>query len=269
MKFIDSPKKRLAWYSRNYFYIATVAVVVTNIALYACLGNSWTSAFGISPVDWTNSFDFEHILRCFLNNFSHANWQHVLLNMLCFFVAGLYLERRRAASAFWDLFCPLPYYKAVSVQRHTDTSAVFRVPTTRCTPISSSTTCSRSQNRGATKPISSSAASCLRSFTLPCVSAEAPRPSHLSPTRTTFCTISGTERDFSAVRSSRCSFNCPWRRRAAAQRNRRLPAVHNTIAAPPTGSRRGCADQGPVLSKMHSRRKRLSASRYFSESSRL
>ena len=94
MKFIDSPKKRLAWYSRNYFYIATVAVVVTNIALYACLGNSWTSAFGISPVDWTNSFDFEHILRCFLNNFSHANWQHVLLNMLCFFVAGLYLERK-------------------------------------------------------------------------------------------------------------------------------------------------------------------------------
>ena len=94
MKFIDSPKKRLAWYSRNYFYIATVAVVVTNIALYACLGNSWTFAFGISPVDWTNSFDFEHILRCFLNNFSHANWQHVLLNMLCFFVAGLYLERK-------------------------------------------------------------------------------------------------------------------------------------------------------------------------------
>ena len=94
MKFIDSPKKRLAWYSHNYFYIATVAVVVTNIALYACLGNSWTFAFGISPVDWTNSFDFEHILRCFLNNFSHANWQHVLLNMLCFFVAGLYLERK-------------------------------------------------------------------------------------------------------------------------------------------------------------------------------
>ena len=74
---------------------------------------------------------------------------------------------------------------------------------------------------------------------------------------------------FSAVRSSRCSFSCPWRRRAAAQKKRRLPAVHNTIAAPPAGSRRGCADQGPVLSKMHSRRKRLSASRYFSESSRL
>ena len=94
MKLIDSPKKRLAWYSRNYFYAATVAVVLTNILLYALLGGSWQHAFGIGPASWRNSFDFERILRCFLNSFSHANWQHVLLNMLCFFVAGLYLERK-------------------------------------------------------------------------------------------------------------------------------------------------------------------------------
>lgn len=94
MKFIDSPKKRLAWYSQNYFYIATVAVVVTNIALYACLGNSWTSAFGNGSVRWERSFDFQRIWRCFLNNFSHGTWQHALLNMLCFFIAGLYLERK-------------------------------------------------------------------------------------------------------------------------------------------------------------------------------
>lgn len=94
MKFIDSPKKRLAWYSRNYFYIATVAVVVTNIALYACLGNSWTSAFGNGSVRWERSFDFQRIWRCFLNNFSHGTWQHALLNMLRFFIAGLYLERK-------------------------------------------------------------------------------------------------------------------------------------------------------------------------------
>ena len=92
MKFIDSPKKRLAWYSRNYFYIATVAVVVTNIALYACLGNPWTSAFGNGSVRWERSFDFQRIWRCFLN--SHGTWQHALLNMLCFFIAGLYLERK-------------------------------------------------------------------------------------------------------------------------------------------------------------------------------
>ena len=94
MKLIDSPKKRLAWYSRNYFHIATFAVVVTNIALYACLGSAWNSAFGNGSVSWGDSFDFRRIWRCFLNNFDHGTWQHVLLNMLCFFVAGLYLERK-------------------------------------------------------------------------------------------------------------------------------------------------------------------------------
>ena len=94
MKLIDSPKKRLAWYSRNYFYAATIAVVLTNILLYALLGGSWQHAYGNDPVSWGKSFDFERILRCFLNNFSHSNLQHVLLNMLCFFVAGLYLERK-------------------------------------------------------------------------------------------------------------------------------------------------------------------------------
>ena len=94
MKLIDSPKKRLAWYSRNYFYAATIAVVLTNILLYALLDYYWEGAYGNGHVSWGKSFDFERILRCFLNNFSHGNWQHVLLNMLCFFVAGLYLERK-------------------------------------------------------------------------------------------------------------------------------------------------------------------------------
>ena len=94
MKLIDSPKKRLAWYSRNYFYAATIAVVLTNILLYALLDYYWEGAYGNGHVSWGKSFDFERILRCFLNNFSHSNLQHVLLNMLCFFVAGLYLERK-------------------------------------------------------------------------------------------------------------------------------------------------------------------------------
>lgn len=224
MKFIDSPKKRLAWYSRNYFYIATVAVVVTNIALYACLGNSWTFAFGNGSVRWERSFDFQRIWRCFLNNFSHGTWQHALLNMLCFFIAGLYLERKTGSLGLSGLVLSLAVLQG-------------------CV--------------------------CAAAKGDPCASTAALPKYPLPFTLMTFCTISGTERDFSAVRSSRCSFSCPWRRRAAAQRNRRLPVVHNTIAAPPAGSRRGCADQGPVLSKMHSRRKRLSASRYFSESSRL
>ena len=113
MKFIDSPKKRLAWYSRNYFYIATVAVVVTNIALYACLGNSWTFAFGNGSVRWERSFDFQRIWRCFLNNFSHGTWQHALLNTS---LQGCIWSARQAVSGFRDLSFPLPYSKDVSAQ---------------------------------------------------------------------------------------------------------------------------------------------------------
>lgn len=95
MKFIDSPKKRLTWYSLNYFYVTTIAVVLTNILLYALHGTStWLFEYGNESVIWERSFDFAHIWRCFLNNFGHGTWQHALLNMLCFFVVGLYLERK-------------------------------------------------------------------------------------------------------------------------------------------------------------------------------
>ncbi|HIX09204.1 MAG TPA: rhomboid family intramembrane serine protease [Firmicutes bacterium] len=80
---------------------------MTNIALYACLGNSWTSAFGNGSVRWERSFDFQRIWRCFLNNFSHGTWQHALLNMLCFFIAGLYLERKTGSLGLLGLVLSL------------------------------------------------------------------------------------------------------------------------------------------------------------------
>ena len=103
MKFIDSPKKRLTWYSRNYFYVTTIAVVLTNVLLYALLGSNWEDAYGNDAVSWENSFDFAHIRRCFLNNFCHGTWQHALLNMLCFLVVGLYLERKTGSFGLFGL----------------------------------------------------------------------------------------------------------------------------------------------------------------------
>ncbi len=188
MKLIDSSKKRLAWYSRNYFYAATIAVVLTNILLYALLDYYWEGAYGNGHVSWGKSFDFERILRCFLNNFSHSNLQHVLLNMLCFFVAGLYLERKTGSLGLLGLVLSIAILQGcVCAAADGD--------------ISSSTICSPSELRGATKPTSSSAASCLRSSTLPCVSTAALPKYPLPFTLTTSCTISGTGRDFSAARS--------------------------------------------------------------------
>jgi membrane associated rhomboid family serine protease len=82
------------FFSKNYFYSATIAVILTCILLYA---------FGVidmSPekmdivLDWNNGLELRLLIYGFFNNFGHLNWQHVLLNMLCFLLVGLYLERK-------------------------------------------------------------------------------------------------------------------------------------------------------------------------------
>jgi len=66
---------------------------------------------GDSPAAWGGEsiFHFNVTLSDFLSSFFHANWQHVLLNMLCFFVAGIYLERKLGTLGLL-LFIPFAAY---------------------------------------------------------------------------------------------------------------------------------------------------------------
>ena len=97
MKFFDDKSKNLKWWNKNYFYIGTIAIVLLNILLYAFGGYDWEER--AYPVDdgehWGGVFYFKPTIRSMLNAFSHSTWQHVLLNMLCFAVVGLYLERKK------------------------------------------------------------------------------------------------------------------------------------------------------------------------------
>ena len=96
MKFIDDRSKNLKWWNRNYFFVGTIIVIIINILLFAICGNDWQSFYSVDSYDhWHNVFYFAPTIRSLLNAFSHANWQHVLLNMLCFAVAGSYLERKK------------------------------------------------------------------------------------------------------------------------------------------------------------------------------
>lgn len=113
MKIIDDNTKKLHWWNRNYFFAATVAVVLVNIILFATLGNDWERKFGAgNEYVFYNLLDFRNIVRSFLNSFSHANWQHVLLNMLCFFIAGIYLERKEGTLPFLFLVFVLTLFSA-------------------------------------------------------------------------------------------------------------------------------------------------------------
>lgn len=45
-------------------------------------------------------FSVNNLMQTVLNTFTHFNWQHTLLNMLCFLVAGMYLERKQGSFPF-------------------------------------------------------------------------------------------------------------------------------------------------------------------------
>lgn len=97
--FDDKSKGKVNWRNRNYFYAGTILVVIINIFIFACVAKEpWDIAnVGDSPTAWgeENILHFNITLSDFLSSFFHVNWQHVLLNMFCFLVAGIYLERKQ------------------------------------------------------------------------------------------------------------------------------------------------------------------------------
>lgn len=96
--FINCKGKKLSWRNRNYYFIATITIVLLNIVLYAALGSYWGN-ISVRP-QW-GKFSVANLVQSLLNSYRHGNWQHVLLNMLCFFVAGLYLERKQGSLKFF------------------------------------------------------------------------------------------------------------------------------------------------------------------------
>lgn len=117
MKLIDDSKKTLRWWNRNYFFLATIIVTLVNILLYALLGNRWEEQFPVSGglTLWYNELDFNNLIRAFMNSFSHSNWQHVLLNMLCFFICGIYLERKEGTLSLLFLVIVTAFFSSTAM----------------------------------------------------------------------------------------------------------------------------------------------------------
>lgn len=106
-KYLNNGREDLRLWQKNWFFAATLFVVVLNIVLFAALGGKWhidtdnlysasDNAQGLYGVKshWNDCLYFKSLLQVFLSAFSHFNWQHTLLNMLCFLVCGIYLERK-------------------------------------------------------------------------------------------------------------------------------------------------------------------------------
>lgn len=94
---LDDKSKKITWLNRNYFFVTTVFIVLLNIIIYAVHGSN-TGNFSVTP-NW-GKFSVANLFQALVNSYSHFNWQHCLLNMLCFFFAGLYLERKKGSLKF-------------------------------------------------------------------------------------------------------------------------------------------------------------------------
>lgn len=94
---LDDSSKKTTRFNRNYFFASTVSIVLLNIILYASFGSD-TGRYSGRP-DWSR-FSVINLFQALVNSYTHANWQHTLLNMLCFFIAGLYLERKMGSLKF-------------------------------------------------------------------------------------------------------------------------------------------------------------------------
>ena len=93
MKFIDASTKQVNWKNRNYFFAGTILVILVNIILFATLGSGWCFEYRDTTAQWTD-FSFVNFISVMFAAFSHADWGHVLLNMLSFAFVGFYTERK-------------------------------------------------------------------------------------------------------------------------------------------------------------------------------
>lgn len=93
MRFVDDIDRETHWYNRNYLFAGTILIIIANIVLYWAMGTIWQKELIDTTAKWED-FSFINLMTIFFTAFSHLNWQHVLLNMLCFAFVGFYLERR-------------------------------------------------------------------------------------------------------------------------------------------------------------------------------
>ena len=113
MKFIDDKCKNLTKWNKNYFYLGTILFIVLNIALFGLLGSGWSVKIFDTSANYDN-FKILNFLNGFLGSIDHVSWQHVLLNMACFAIVGIYLERKYGTINFLLLVFYISFFSRMA-----------------------------------------------------------------------------------------------------------------------------------------------------------
>lgn len=96
-RILNDTRKNTTKRTANYFFVVTIAIVLINVIVFAACGRD-TGDISVRP-NW-GLFSVNNLMQTVLNTFTHFNWQHTLLNMLCFLIAGMYLERKQGSFPF-------------------------------------------------------------------------------------------------------------------------------------------------------------------------
>jgi membrane associated rhomboid family serine protease len=91
---LDDRTKAKNKLNKNYFFISTIFFIALNITIFAIFGVSLAEKYWVKVQDWDSILNFSGLFSAILNNLSHFSWEHVLLNMLTFFIISVYLERK-------------------------------------------------------------------------------------------------------------------------------------------------------------------------------
>ena len=102
MKFFDRGASKRHWWNRNWFFTGTILLILVQIIPFAIFGAGWSTQLFDKNADY-HSFSIQNFFNGIFGSFDHANWQHISLNMLCFFFCGLYLERKQG-TCLWVPF---------------------------------------------------------------------------------------------------------------------------------------------------------------------
>lgn len=94
MSFLNYSHREKTRLNKNFFFAGTILVLAINFIVYFLFNEP--SIFSSSN-NWDNILDFRNLLIHFTSAFKHSNLQHLLLNSLCFLIAGGYVERKHGS----------------------------------------------------------------------------------------------------------------------------------------------------------------------------
>ena len=106
---LNDQSKHITRLNKNYFFATTLLIVLINILFYAFRVTNDLD-FEVRPV-W-GGFSWANLWQALINTYTHFTWQHCLLNMLCFLIAGAYLERKQGTLLFFVFMITLSFFTA-------------------------------------------------------------------------------------------------------------------------------------------------------------